>query len=97
MLSKILRHFFVTTNGYTVRARSIDLVPKKNYTYENFDAIRIQKRISASFPVKILEAYLSKFTSKEKSGGYSVYSYSRIASIERALSLLDVSATILLL
>ena len=57
----------------------------KNYTWENFDAIRIQRRISASFPVKISWIYLPKFTSKEKSGGYSVYCYSRVASIERAL------------
>ena len=52
----------------------------KNYTYENFDAIRIQRKISASFPVKML---YSKFISKEKSGGYSDYCYSRKESIER--------------
>ena len=30
--------------------------------------------------------YLPKFTSKEKSAGYSIYSCSRIASIERVLN-----------
>ena len=38
------------------------------------------------FPVKMLWIYLPKFTSKEKSGGYSVYSCSRIASMKRALN-----------
>ena len=57
----------------------------KNYTDKNFDAIRIQRRISASFLIKMSWTYVPKFTSKEKFAGYSVYSYSRIASIERAL------------
>jgi len=34
----------------------------------------------------MLWIYLPNFTSKEKSGRYSVYSYSRLASIERALN-----------
>ena len=54
--------------------------------HQNFDAIRKQRKISASFPAKMLLIYLPKFISIEKSGGYSVYSYSRIASIERVLS-----------
>ena len=54
--------------------------------HQNFDAIRKQRRISASFPVKMLLIYLPKFVSIEKSGSYSVYSYSRIASIERVLT-----------
>ena len=54
----------------------------KNYSYENFDAIRIQRRFSASFPVKTLQITVPKFGTKEKSGGYSVDSYSRIASTE---------------
>ena len=33
----------------------------------------------------MLEIYLPKYTSKEKYGGYSVYPYSTIASIERTL------------
>ena len=40
--------------------------------------IRIQRRISVSFPLKILWLYLPKFTSKEKPGDFSVYTYSRI-------------------
>jgi len=56
----------------------------KNCTYEIFDAIRIQVRIAPSLPVKMLSINLPKFTSKENSGGSSVYSYSRIASTERA-------------
>ena len=48
-------------------------------------SIRIQRRISVSFPVKLLSMHLPKFTSKEKSEAYSVYSHSRMASIERAL------------
>ena len=48
----------------------------KNCFYEIFDAIRIQRRISSSFPVKMLSINLSKFTSKENSGAYSIYSNS---------------------
>ena len=51
--------------------------------------MRIQRRISASFPVEMLWIYLPKLISKEKSGGYFVYSYFRIASIEPALSLFE--------
>ena len=51
--------------------------------------MRIQRRISASFPVEMLWIYLPKFISKEKSGGYFVYSYFKIASIEPALSLIE--------
>jgi len=47
----------------------------------------IQTRNSASFPVKMLiYIYLLKFTSREKSGDYSAYSYYRIGSIESTLS-----------
>ena len=58
----------------------------KNGTYETFDAIRFQRRISPLFLVKMLQIYLTKFTSKEKSGGYSSFAYSTIASIECTLS-----------
>ena len=53
--------------------------------------------ISESFPVKMLSINLPKFTSKEKSGAYSVYSYCRIASAERAfgLCLLDLCALVI--
>ena len=37
----------------------------KKYTYENFIAIRIQRRISASSPIKVLWIYPPKFASKE--------------------------------
>ena len=57
----------------------------KNHIYENFDVIRIQIRFAASFPNKILMRYRPALNSKEKFDGYSVYSYSRIGSIERAL------------
>ena len=57
----------------------------KNRIYNIFYALGIQMRISASFPVKLLTINLPKFTSKEKFGPYFVRSYSRIASIERAL------------
>ena len=55
----------------------------KNYSYENVDAIRIQRRFSASFPVKTLKITVPKFSTKEKSGGYSVDSHSWIASTEK--------------
>ena len=86
-------------------------VTSKNGTYETFDAIRFQRRISPLFLVKMLQIYLmkemlyavrclksnedhifiryiliTKFTSKEKSGGYSSFAYSTIASIECILS-----------
>ena len=69
----------------------------RNCNYEILDAIRIQRRISSSFAVKMLSINLPKFTSKEKSGAYSVYSYSRIASTERALGLclLDICALVI--
>ena len=36
------------------RNKNTNFYFSENYTYENFDAIRIQRRISASFPVKML-------------------------------------------
>ena len=60
----------------------------KNHIYENFDVIGIQRRFAALFPNKMLLRNCPAFHSKEKSRGYSVYSYSRIGSIERALSML---------
>ena len=59
----------------------------ENHVYENFDVIGIQRGFAASFPNKVLLRNRPAFHSKEKSRGYSVYSYSRISSIERALSL----------
>jgi len=66
------------------KGRSIDLVPESEYKrlllkVTPFDAIRIQRRISALSPVKMLLECLPKFTTKKKSGSYSVYSYCRIA------------------
>ena len=58
----------------------------KNNVYENFDVMGIQRRFAASFPKKVLFRNRPAFHSKEKSRGYSVYSYSRIGSIERPLS-----------
>ena len=60
----------------------------KIHVYENFDVIGIQRRFAASFPNKMLLRNRPAFHSKEKSRCYSVYSYSRIGSIERALSML---------
>ena len=37
------------------------------------------------------QIYLPKFTSREKSGGYSVYSYFRMVSIERVLNVIQMS------
>ena len=59
----------------------------KNHVYENFDIIGIQRRFAASFPNKMLLGNRPAFHSKEKCRGYSVYSYSRIGSIERTLRL----------
>ena len=56
----------------------------KYHVYENFDVIGIQRRFAASFLNKMLRNRPA-FHSKEKSRDYSVYSYSRIGSIERAL------------
>lgn len=42
--------------------------------------------MSALILVKMFSAYLPKFTSNKKRGGYSVYSYFRIASIEGTLN-----------
>ena len=53
--------------------------------HENFDVIGTQKRFAASFPDKMLWRNRPAFSSKEKSRGYSVHSYSRIGSFERAL------------
>ena len=58
----------------------------KNHVYENFDVMGIQRRFAASFPKKVLLRNRPAFHSKEKCRGYSVYSYSRIGSIERPLS-----------
>ena len=59
----------------------IQTFTSKNYTFwcyknskENFSIVSGQNVLD----------YLPKFASKEKSGGYSVYSYSRIGSIEHA-------------
>ena len=64
---------------YGIRLRTFT---SKNYTYKNFDAIRIQI-IKENFSIASCEnvidikiIYLPKFTSNEKSGGYSVHSYS---------------------
>ena len=57
----------------------------KNHVYKNFDVNGIQ-RFAASFPGKILWRNGPAFSSKEKSRGYSVYSYSTIGFIERALT-----------
>ena len=54
----------------------------KNHIYESFDVIAIQIRFAASFPNKILLRNGPAFNSKEKFDGYSVYSYSRIGSID---------------
>ena len=59
----------------------------KNHVYETFDVIGIQTRFPASFPNKMLLRNRPAFHSKEKSRGYSVDSYSRLGSIESALSL----------
>ena len=61
----------------------------KNHVYENFDVIGIKRRFAASFLNKVLLRNRPAFHSKEKSRGYSVYSYSRIGSIERALRKTD--------
>ena len=63
----------------------------KNHVYENFDVIGIQTRFAASFPNKMLLRNRPACHSKEKSRGYSVYSYSRVGSIESVLSLQGVS------
>ena len=57
----------------------------KNHVYENFDVIRIPRIFAASFPNKMLRNRPT-FRSKEKSRDHSVYSYSRIGSIERAVN-----------
>ena len=66
----------------------------KNHVYENFDVIGIQRRFAASFPNKMLLRNRPAFHSKEKSRGYSVYSYSRIGSIESVLSLQGVKTVL---
>ena len=50
----------------------------KNHVYENFDVNGIQRRFAASFPGKMLWRNRPVFSSKEKSRGYSFYSYSKI-------------------
>ena len=54
----------------------------KNHIYENFDVIGIQIRFVPSFPSKILLKNRPPFNSKEKFEGHSVYSYSKIGSID---------------
>ena len=66
----------------------------KNHVNENFDVNGIQTRFAASFPNKMLLRSRPAFHSKEKSRGYFVYSYSRIGSIESALSLHGVKAVL---
>ena len=66
----------------------------KNHVYENFDVIGIQTRFAASFPNKMLLRNRPASHSKEKSRGYSVYSYSRIGSIESVLSLQGVKTVL---
>ena len=68
------------TSYYGIKVRTFT---SKDYTYENFFVIRTQSRISTSFTVKILKIYLTKFISKEKSGGYSVYCYQLQNSVNR--------------
>ena len=68
----------------------------KNHVYENFDIIGIQRRFAASCPNKMLLRNRPAFHSKEKSRGYSVYSYSRIGSIERTLSLHGVKTVLVI-
>ena len=60
----------------------------KNHVYKDFDVIGIQRRFAALFPNKMLLRNRPAFHSTEKSRGYSVYSYSRIGSVEHALSML---------
>ena len=55
----------------------------RNHVYENFDLTG--RRFAASFPDKKLLRNRPAFNPKEKSRGYSAYSYSRIGSIECAL------------
>ena len=66
----------------------------KSHVYKNFDIIGIQRRFAASFPNKMLLRNRPAFHSKEKSRGYSVYSYSRIGSIENTLSLQGVKTVL---
>ena len=54
----------------------------------NFDVIGIQIRFALSFPNKIFLRNRPAFNSKEKFEGHSVYSYSKIGSVERALKVL---------
>ena len=61
-------------------------ITSKNHVCNNFDFIGIQIRFAASFPNKIWLRNRPAFNSKEKFDGYSVYSYSRIGSIELAFS-----------
>ena len=68
----------------------------KNHVYENFDVIGIQRRFAASFPNKMLLRDHPAFHSKEKSRGYSVYSYSRIGSIECTLTLHGVKTVLVI-
>ena len=60
----------------------------KNHVYENFDVNGIHITFAASFRNKILSRNRPVFNSKEKFGGYSVYSYSRIWSVERFLKVI---------
>ena len=58
----------------------------KNHVYKNFNVIGIQLRFAALFPDNIFLRNPPAFNSKEKFEGYSIYSYSRIRSIERGLN-----------
>ena len=73
------------------------MFPCKSYMFRNFDAIRIQRRISALLPVivKILQINLLEFISKEKSGGYSVYSYRRVVWQSNALLVTTIHSFVL--
>ena len=97
-LSRLKRGFVHFTKGafdlpYSgIRMRKFT---SKNHVYENFDIIGIQRRFAASFPDKISLINRPPFSSKEKYRGYSVYSYSRIGPIERTLSVLVSSESVL--
>ena len=52
--------------GWHCSGLRIPTFTSENYSHENFDAIPIQRRISASIPIKMLWINLPKFASKEK-------------------------------
>ena len=57
----------------------------KNYVFENFDVMGIQRRFASSFPDEMLFRNCPTFNFKEKSRGYSVYSCFRTGSIKCTL------------